>query len=215
VQLAFIRIKAPNNKVICPVSGGQLSRVILQVTCVAAHVRGEHSHAAATTGRGSLESTSVDINILRTVVTLLFTSTLSSPYNIDKTYFSSLLNFTMTPNPDWVKALKPATDGAALLKKERAKSDIPVDKVTLFLFGEEFLETRRKILELLQSEKVFEKSENYYAGRIRRFENSLARAKRLRLLANEHDWSLEDHNIAVDLLGEPNPYMLHGTMFLV
>jgi acyl-CoA oxidase len=121
----------------------------------------------------------------------------------------------MPPNPDWVKALKPATDGAALLKKERAKSDLPVQKVTKFLFGEEFLETRHKILELLQTDKVFDKSPNYYAGRIQRFENALARAKRLRLLAVEHDWSLEDHNVAVDLLGEPIPYMLHGTMFLV
>ena len=121
----------------------------------------------------------------------------------------------MPSNPDWVKALKPATDGAALLAKERAKSDLPVDKITTFLFGEEFLETRRKILELLEKDKVFEKSQNYYAGRIQRFENALARATRLRLLATEHDWSLEDHNIAVDLLGEPIPYMLHGTMFFV
>ena len=121
----------------------------------------------------------------------------------------------MPSNPDWVKALKPATDGAALLAKERAKSDLPVSQITTFLFGSEFLETRSKILELLEKEKVFEKSQNYYAGRIQRFENALARAKRLRLLATEHDWSLEDHNIAVDLLGEPIPYMLHGTMFLV
>jgi acyl-CoA oxidase len=121
----------------------------------------------------------------------------------------------MPANPDWVKALKPATDGAALLASERSKSDLPVSRVTTFLFGEEFLETRRKILEQLEKEKVFDKAQNYYAGRIQRFENALARAKRLRLLATEHDWSLEDHNIAVDLLGEPIPYMLHGTMFLV
>lgn len=118
-------------------------------------------------------------------------------------------------NPDWVKALKPATDGAALLKKERAKSDLPVNQVTTFLFDEEFLETRTKILAMLEKEAVFDKAPNYYAGRIQRFENALARAKRLRLLATDHDWSLEEHNIAVDLLGEPIPYMLHGTMFLV
>jgi acyl-CoA oxidase len=121
----------------------------------------------------------------------------------------------MPTNPEWVKALKPATDGGELLRKERAKSDLPVDNVSKFMFGEEFLETRRKILEILQSEKVFDKSQNYFTGRIARFEAALARAKRLRLLAAEHDWSLEDHNIAVDLLSEPTPYMLHGTMFLV
>lgn len=122
----------------------------------------------------------------------------------------------MPPNPDWVKKLKPAgTPGSELLKQERAKSNIPVEQLTQFMFGEEFLETRRTILKALQAEKVFDKTQNYYEGRIKRFETALARAKRLRMLAVEHEWSLEDHNVAVDLVNEPIPYMLHGTMFLV
>jgi acyl-CoA oxidase len=122
----------------------------------------------------------------------------------------------MPTNPAWVKALKPAgIQGSDLLARERAKSTLPVEKLTEYLFGREWLDTRKDILKLLQAEKVFDKSQNYFAGRIDRFEKALARAKRLRQLADEHDWSLEDHNIAVDLIAEPMPYGLHGTMFLV
>lgn len=98
---------------------------------------------------------------------------------------------------------------------ERAKSNIPVDQLTTYLFESPFLETKRKILKILESEKLFDKSKNYFSGRVERFEVALARAKRLRQLAVEHEWALEDHNIAVDLLSEPMPYGLHGTMFLV
>lgn len=120
------------------------------------------------------------------------------------------------PTPSWVKSLKPAgTQGSEILAMERAKSTIPVDKLTTYLFEQEFLDTKRSILKILESEKVFDKSDNYFAGRVDKFERALARAKRLRQLAVEHEWSLEDHNIAVDLISEPMPYGLHGTMFLV
>src|ERR1700761_7106929 len=122
----------------------------------------------------------------------------------------------MPSNPDWVKGLKPAgISGGDLLKMEREKSSLPVRKLTEYLFGVEWLDMRDSILKILQSEKIFDKSNNYFAGRIQKFETALARAKRLRQLAEEHDWSLQDHNIAVDLLAEPLPYGLHGTMFLV
>jgi acyl-CoA oxidase len=122
----------------------------------------------------------------------------------------------MPTNPDWVKALKPAgIQGSELLARERNKSTLPVGKLTEYLYGREWLDTRDEILKILQAEKIFDKSQNYFAGRIDRFEKALARAKRLRQLADEHDWSLEDHNIAVDLIAEPMPYGLHGTMFLV
>jgi acyl-CoA oxidase len=122
----------------------------------------------------------------------------------------------MAPNPDWVKTLKPAgPQGGELLEMERAKSNLHVEKLTEYLFGREWIDMRNSILKILQSEKVFDKSNNYFAGRVQRFEAALARAKRLRQLAEEHEWSLEDHNIAVDLLAEPMPYGLHGTMFLV
>ncbi|KAF2667106.1 acyl-CoA oxidase [Microthyrium microscopicum] len=122
----------------------------------------------------------------------------------------------MAPVPPWVKKLRPAEPlGSQLLDAERAKSSIPVDKLTLFLYGQEFIDIKAKILKILQAEPLFDKSQNYFQGRVERWEKSLARAKRLRQLAVEHDWSLEDHNVAVDLIAEPIPYMLHGTMFLL
>lgn len=118
--------------------------------------------------------------------------------------------------PAWVDKLQvPKPSGGELLESERAKSNIDTGKITTFIHGEEFLETRKSILKILESEKVFDKSNNYFAGRVERFKVALARAKRLRQLAVEHEWSLEDHNIAVDLISEPMPYGLHGTMFLV
>jgi acyl-CoA oxidase len=122
----------------------------------------------------------------------------------------------MAPIPPWVAQLKPAEpQGIKLLSKERARSSLAVGKLTEFLFDREFLDTKAKILKVVQAEKVFDKTNNYYAGRVQRFEAALARAKRLRQLAVEHEWSLEDHNLAVDLISEPMPYGLHGTMFLV
>lgn len=122
----------------------------------------------------------------------------------------------MPSTPDWVKRLKPANpQGGELLENERAKSKIDVQKVTKFLFDEDELEKKHEILKILQSEQVFDKSQNYFSGRVDRFKTALARAKRLRQLAVEHEWSLEEHNAAVDLIAEPMPYGLHGTMFLV
>lgn len=122
----------------------------------------------------------------------------------------------MAPVPDWVKKLKVAgTSGSELLAMERAKSQLPVDKLKVFLFGQELLDLKAKILAILEKDPVFDKSQNVFAGRIDRFEKALERAKRLRQLAVENDWSLEDHNVAVDLVSEPMPYGLHGTMFLV
>jgi acyl-CoA oxidase len=122
----------------------------------------------------------------------------------------------MAPVPPWVARLKPADpQGEDLLSKERAQSSLAVEKLTEFMFDREFLDTKANILKVVQAEKVFDKTNNYYAGRVQRFEAALARAKRLRQLAVEHEWSLEDHNLAVDLISEPMPYGLHGTMFLV
>jgi acyl-CoA oxidase len=123
----------------------------------------------------------------------------------------------MAPNPEWVKQLKPAgkRQGSELLAMERAKSQLPVSNVTEFLYGAELVDMRNSILKILQSDKVFDKKDNYFLGRIQKFEVALARAKRLRQLAEQHDWSMEEHNIAVDLIAEPMPYGLHSTMFLV
>ena len=122
----------------------------------------------------------------------------------------------MSPTPQWVKDLKPSgIQGTELLAKERASSKIPVDSLSTFLFSKEGLDRKKRILEILQSEKVFDKAQNYFAGRVDRFETALARAKKLRQLQVKHSWSQEDKQVANELISEPGPYGLHESMFLV
>jgi acyl-CoA oxidase len=119
------------------------------------------------------------------------------------------------PNPEWVKALKPSgPQGYELLEQERAKSNLNVDQLAAFLFTQEALDRNAKILDILQSNPVFDKTQNYFRGRTERIEAALARAKALRRLSVEHQWSREDYQVANDLISEPTPYGLHASMFL-
>ncbi|EME44414.1 hypothetical protein DOTSEDRAFT_44640 [Dothistroma septosporum NZE10] len=117
--------------------------------------------------------------------------------------------------PDWVRALKPAgPQGTEILKQERAASNVNVGQLTSFLFGKEALERKRNVLEILQSEPIFEKSQDYFEGRFDKFERALGRAKKLRQLTVKHGWQQEEQRVANDLISEPLPYGLHEGMYL-
>lgn len=118
--------------------------------------------------------------------------------------------------PDWVKALKPADpQGSQLLQHERDQSNVAVDKLAELLHTKEALVRQDRLLSILQAEKVFDKSQNHTQGRTERIQRSLAKAKRLQQLSVEHKWSQEELHAANELLGEPTPYGLHASMFLV
>ncbi|EUC50078.1 hypothetical protein COCMIDRAFT_32645 [Bipolaris oryzae ATCC 44560] len=122
----------------------------------------------------------------------------------------------MKQTPDWVKQLKPSgVQGHELLAAERAGSNVPVQDLEVLLHTQEVIAMRYKILDILKSEKVFDKSQNYFMGRIDKFERALAREKRLRILKKQHNWNLEEFRMAVELVGEPGPYGLHDSMFKV
>ncbi|KAF2651356.1 acyl-coenzyme A oxidase 1 [Lophiostoma macrostomum CBS 122681] len=122
----------------------------------------------------------------------------------------------MAPTPDWVKQLKPSgPQGHELLAAERAKSDLPVEQLSELLFTKEVLQKKQRILNVLKSEKVFDKSQNYFSGRTDRFEKALARAKKLRNLRVKHNWDLDEYRTATELISEPGPYGLHDSMFLI
>ncbi|KAI4131998.1 MAG: hypothetical protein LQ347_002742 [Umbilicaria vellea] len=122
----------------------------------------------------------------------------------------------MAPTPSWVKALKPSgPQGSELLKQERDQSNVPVEKLANFLFTKEVLDRQTKILNILKAEKVFDKSQNYFAGRVERFETALARAKRLQQLQVKHQWTSDEYQMAAELISEPGPYGLHASMFLI
>ena len=118
--------------------------------------------------------------------------------------------------PQWVKALRPSSpQGVDLLQAERAKSNINVEELSNFLFTKEVLERKARILSILQAEKVFDKSHNYFDGRVEKFKTALARAKRLRQLQVKHNWDTDEFTVANELISEPGPYGLHASMFLV
>jgi hypothetical protein len=122
----------------------------------------------------------------------------------------------MSPTPDWVKQLKPSgVQGHELLAAERAGSNVPVKQLEELLHTREAIDRKQKLLAILKSEKVFDKSQNYFMGRTDRFERALAREKRLRILKRHHNWTLEEFRTATELIGEPGPYGLHDSMFKV
>jgi acyl-CoA oxidase len=112
--------------------------------------------------------------------------------------------------------LKPSgPQGSELLKQERDQSNLPVGKLSEFLFTKDVLDRQERVLKILESEDVFDKSQNYFEGRTERIQTSLARAKRLQQLTIQHKWSKEEFNMANELMSEPTPYGLHASMFLV
>lgn len=122
----------------------------------------------------------------------------------------------MPSTPQWVKDLQPSPpQGTDLIQAERAKSKIAVEKLSNFLFTKEVLERQDRILGILKTEKVFDKSQNYFDGRMDRFKTALARAKRLRQLQVQHNWDREEYMMANELISEPGPYGLHASMYLV
>jgi Acyl-coenzyme A oxidase N-terminal len=122
----------------------------------------------------------------------------------------------MSPTPDWVRALKLSSpQGTDLLKAERDKSNISVEKLSNLLFTKEVLERKQRVLSILQAEKVSDKSQNYFDGRVERFRTALARAKKLRQLQVKNNWDSGEFMAANELISEPGPYGLHESMYLV
>ena len=118
--------------------------------------------------------------------------------------------------PAWVTKLEPSgPQGAELLKQERDKSNIPVEKLSEFLFTREALDRQDRILEILATDQIFDKSQNYFDGRVEKFKTALARQKRLSQLSQKHKWTKDEYQMASELISEPGPYGLHVSMFLV
>jgi acyl-CoA oxidase len=118
--------------------------------------------------------------------------------------------------PDWVQKLVPAgPQGSELISAERARSNVDVERLSDFLFTKEHRQRKQRILSILQSEKVFDKSNNYFDGRVDRFKTALARAKKLQKLKVKHNWGFEEYETATNLISEPGPYGLHASMFLI
>ncbi|OGM39650.1 fatty-acyl coenzyme A oxidase (Pox1) [Aspergillus bombycis] len=116
---------------------------------------------------------------------------------------------------DFTDHLRPSHDGPAILAKERAQSNIPVDELAHHLLSKDgHLQRQARILSILEKEPLFDKKCQANLSREDLFKVALARAKLLRRLVDRHGWSLEDYKMAEALVDDVSPYFLHMHMFV-
>ncbi|CAL5872466.1 uncharacterized protein PFLUO_LOCUS6730 [Penicillium psychrofluorescens] len=114
----------------------------------------------------------------------------------------------------WVNDLKPAApDGATTIQAERKRSNVDINALAQHLLGNEFLERQTRILSLLQQDHLFSKAQQGNFGHPERYKLGLARAKRLRQMADKYNWDDEDHEMAKHLVDDVSPYQLNVSMF--
>ena len=121
----------------------------------------------------------------------------------------------MLSAPKWVVDLLHPAEERHDLYQEREGSQIDTQELAEFLFTRELLDRRKDIHSILETDAVFEKSQNHYLGPADKLEVAIRRGKRLRQLSLKHAWSDDEYQIAADLVGEPDPYGLHASLFLV
>jgi acyl-CoA oxidase len=73
----------------------------------------------------------------------------------------------------------PAPGGTEILERERAKATFDSDALATYIHGEEYLQRQAQLLQILENEPLFDKSNVYFQGREEKFRNSMAKAKRM------------------------------------
>jgi acyl-CoA oxidase len=73
----------------------------------------------------------------------------------------------------------PSPTGTEILERERGKATFDSDDLAKYVHGEEYLERQERLLEILQREPLFDKTNVYYQGRNEKFRSSMAKAKRM------------------------------------
>lgn len=118
--------------------------------------------------------------------------------------------------PDFTVNLKPAEpSGPSILAKERGQSDVPVAELAQHLLSRNgFLERQARILPILEKDPLFRKTKQLNLSRPERYQLGLARAKKLRRLADQHGWNQDDQDMSAYLCDDVSPYMVHVAMFI-
>lgn len=120
----------------------------------------------------------------------------------------------MNQSRDWTVGLKPGgVGGAESIFQERARSKVHMGELSKYLLGEDFLNRQKRVLGLLEPLKLFSKSTQANLSRPDRYQLGLARAKKLRRLADEHAWTDDDYEMGKYLTDDVSPYALHTSMF--
>ncbi|KAK4508310.1 hypothetical protein PRZ48_002048 [Zasmidium cellare] len=117
--------------------------------------------------------------------------------------------------PDFSDSLKPASPtGPSILSQERSQSNVPINELATHLLSRNsFLSRQEKILPILQSHPLFNKTKQFNLSRPERYHLGLARAKQLRRWKDEYGWDEEDFKMAEYLCDDVSPFMVHEAMF--
>lgn len=73
----------------------------------------------------------------------------------------------------------PEPSGEEILRRERSKATFDSEELARYIHGDEYLERQERLLQILENEPLFDKSDNYYQGRDAKFRASMAKAKRM------------------------------------
>ncbi|KAL7332062.1 hypothetical protein PS15p_204163 [Mucor circinelloides] len=104
--------------------------------------------------------------------------------------------------------------GELFLANERAKGTFDVNELAKFMYTEEWLQKMHKVLEVMESEPAFDKTNRYYMSRKDKISSSLWKDKRLIEVAKEQNWDETDTQIANFLFDQSSPFTLHYNMFI-
>ncbi|KAI0659517.1 peroxisomal oxidase [Cubamyces menziesii] len=72
---------------------------------------------------------------------------------------------------------------------------------------------KRSIVSILSGDTVFDKARRSFLTRTQMYQRALAMTKRLFELKDQHDWTSDEVNLAVKLIDEPLPIVLHNAAF--
>ncbi|GAA5974313.1 hypothetical protein JCM11641_006729 [Rhodosporidiobolus odoratus] len=111
-------------------------------------------------------------------------------------------------------AKQASTSGGRLLEIERSKASFAPEDLTLYLYGQEYLDRRKRVLAVLEAEPAFDKSRLHYLSRTDKYKAGLRKDKRLVQLTRELGWNGEDVKVAEEMLDFPSAFGLHSTMFM-
>ncbi|KAI9314437.1 acyl-CoA dehydrogenase/oxidase C-terminal [Dichotomocladium elegans] len=105
-------------------------------------------------------------------------------------------------------------NGDVLLRAERARATFDVNELSRYMYTQEYLDRMAKILDILESEPAFDKTNRYHHSRPEKITASLWKEKRLIELRREHNWDDVDVSIVNMLFDQSTPLTLHSQMFL-
>ncbi|KAJ2913498.1 hypothetical protein MD484_g6924, partial [Candolleomyces efflorescens] len=100
------------------------------------------------------------------------------------------------------------------MAQARAATTIQVASVRNYLYNTvEEWETRRKIVEVLENDPVFDKSQRDFMSRTERYTRGMELTNRVYELQDQHKWSQKDTSAAIAILDEQLPIQLHNVAF--